>query len=130
MTIMHYGNYEAQVDYDEDAELFHGEITNLRDVVTFQGRSVAELKQAIADSVEDYLDFCRERGEAPEEPWTGELQLSIAPRLHQAIASAAKRSGVTLERWVARTLEQRAALESSLQVNQVPPVQAVHERTS
>ncbi len=63
MNTMSYKGYEGLVSYDEDAELFHGEIINLRDVVTFQGRSVDELKKALEDSVEDYLAFCAERGE-------------------------------------------------------------------
>jgi predicted HicB family RNase H-like nuclease len=56
------------VEYDEDAEHFHGEVMNTRDVITFQGRSVDELEAALAESVEDYLAFCRERGEKPEKP--------------------------------------------------------------
>ena len=66
MNAMTYKGYEALVQYDGDAEIFHGEVVNLRDVVTFQGSSAAELKQAFADSVEDYLAFCKERGEEPE----------------------------------------------------------------
>ena len=61
--MMTYKGYEAAVEYDERAEIFHGEVINLRDVVTFQGRSVSELKKAFAGSVEEYLAFCRERGE-------------------------------------------------------------------
>lgn len=66
MTTMNYKGYEAIVEYDEDAGIFHGEVANLRDVVTFQGRSVTELEKALAASIEDYLAFCRERGEEPE----------------------------------------------------------------
>jgi predicted HicB family RNase H-like nuclease len=40
MTMMTYKGYEAAVEYDEDAGIFHGEVINLRDVVTFQGKSV------------------------------------------------------------------------------------------
>ena len=40
MTIMRHSEYEAVVEYDDDAALFHGDVVNLRDVVTFQGRSV------------------------------------------------------------------------------------------
>jgi predicted HicB family RNase H-like nuclease len=76
MNVMTYKGYEALVRYDEDAEIFHGEVMNLRDVITFQGSSVQELKQAFADSVEDYLTFCKERGEEPRNPfparsWSG-----------------------------------------------------------
>ena len=31
-------------------------------MITFQGRSIDALKQALADSVEDYLEFCAEEG--------------------------------------------------------------------
>jgi hypothetical protein len=45
MTMMSYKAYEAVVEYDEDSEIFHGEVINLRDVITFQGKSVSELKR-------------------------------------------------------------------------------------
>lgn len=38
------------------------EVAGLRDVVTFQGRSVEEIEESFRNSVEDYLEFCEERG--------------------------------------------------------------------
>ena len=108
MSLMSYKGYEAVVEYDPDADLFHGEVINLRDVVTFQGRSVTELKRALRDSVEDYLAFCTERGEAPEKPFSGQFVVRVDPALHRAVVSAAKRAGVSLNKWVARTLERAA----------------------
>jgi predicted HicB family RNase H-like nuclease len=72
-TMMTCNGYKAAVEYDEDAETFHGEVVDLRDVITFQGRSVSELKKAFAGSVEDYLAFCKERGEDPEKPFSGQF---------------------------------------------------------
>ena len=63
--MMEYKGYLAQVEFDDEASLFHGEVINIRDVITFQGQSVDELRQAFEDSVEDYLEFCAERGEQP-----------------------------------------------------------------
>lgn len=108
MNTMTYKGYEAIVEYDEDAELFHGEVLNLRDVITFQGQSVAELKQAFAGSIEDYLAFCMERGEEPEKPYSGQFVVRLEPSLHRALVSAAKRAGVSLNKWVAATLERAA----------------------
>ena len=71
MNVMTYKGYEALVQYDEDAEIHHGEVTNLRDVVTFQDNLAEELKQAFAGSVEDYLAFRRERGEEAGKPYSG-----------------------------------------------------------
>jgi predicted HicB family RNase H-like nuclease len=53
------------VEFDDEANIFHGEIINLRDVITFEGETVDELRTALVDSVEDYLAFCRERGVFP-----------------------------------------------------------------
>ena len=69
MTMMGYKSYEAVVEYDEAADIFHGEVINMRNVITFQGKSVSELKRAFAASVEDYLAFCKQRGEEPEKPF-------------------------------------------------------------
>jgi predicted HicB family RNase H-like nuclease len=109
MNTMSFQGYEAVVEYDEDAELFHGEVMNTRDVITFQGRSVDELKTALAESIEDYLAFCRERGEEPEKPYSGQFLVRVDPSLHRALASAAKHAGASLNKWVAATLKRALA---------------------
>jgi predicted HicB family RNase H-like nuclease len=59
---MTYKGYRARAELDEDAGVFHGEVTNTRDVITFQGSSVEELKRAFEDSVDDYWEFSASRG--------------------------------------------------------------------
>jgi predicted HicB family RNase H-like nuclease len=63
---MKYKGYIGVVNFDEDAGILHGEVVNTRDVITFQGTCVEEIEQAFIDSVEDYLEFCAQRGEQPE----------------------------------------------------------------
>lgn len=109
MTMMHQDGYEAAVDYDDDAGLFHGEVVNLRDVITFQGRSVDELRRAFADSVADYIAYCDKRGEPPERPHTGERSVRLDPAVHRAVILAAHRSGVTPDEWVAQALARATA---------------------
>ena len=60
------GGYRAAVKYDDDVCVFHGDVINTRDVITFQGASVAELRQAFRDSVDEYLKVCVERGRDPD----------------------------------------------------------------
>jgi predicted HicB family RNase H-like nuclease len=105
MSMMHYKGYEAVIEFDEEAEIFHGDVINLRDVITFQGASAQELKQALADSVEDYLAFCAERGEEPEKPYSGQFVVRAEPALHRALSTAARKAGLSLNKWVTRTLE-------------------------
>jgi len=105
MNGMSYKGYHGSVEYDPDAELFHGDVVNARAVLTFQGRSVNELKQALADTVEDYLDWCRARGKEPEKPYSGRFLVRIPPDLHRRIALEAAREKKSLNRLVAEKLE-------------------------
>ncbi len=64
--MMTYEGYTGSVEVDMEAEILFGRVVGLRDVVTFQGETVAEARKAFQDSVDDYLAFCAERGEPPE----------------------------------------------------------------
>ena len=101
---MKYKNYEATVKFDEEAEIFYGEVINTRDVITFQGSSVKELKKAFKDSIEDYLEFCRERGEQPDKPFSGNFVLRISPELHHELYKKAKISGKSLNSLIEESL--------------------------
>ena len=103
---MKYKGYQGQVTFDEDAKIFHGEVAGLRDVVTFQGTSVAELEQAFKDSVNEYLDFCKELGRSPEKPFSGNLLLRLSPELHERAAYEARCSGVSLNAWLKQGVQQ------------------------
>ena len=103
-----YKDYVGHVTFDDEAEIFHGDVINTRDVITFQGKSVAELKKAFKDSVNDYLDFCKERGESPERPFSGTFNLRLDPELHRQAYVAAKKEHMSLNSWVKKAIEERA----------------------
>jgi len=103
--MIEYKGYIGQVEFDDEANIFHGEVINLRDVVTFQGATVHELRKAFHDSVDDYLAFCAERGEAPEKPYSGRFVVRVEPELHKAVAMHAKVEHKSLNAWVHDTLE-------------------------
>ena len=102
--MMEYKGYFAKVEFDDEANIFHGEVFNLRDVITFQGETVGELRKAFHDSVEDYLEFCAERGEEPEKPYSGKFIVRVDPELHKTIAVQARKNGKSLNAWVHDTL--------------------------
>ena len=103
--MMEYKGYVGKVELDDEAAIFHGEVINTRDVITFQGESVSELTHAFHDSVDDYLAFCLERGEAPDKPFSGQFLTRIPPELHRQVNVAAVVSGKSLNGWVAEHLQ-------------------------
>lgn len=103
--MMEYKGYIGRVEFDDEAAIFTGEVINTRDVITFQGESVAELKGAFHESIDDYLAFCKKRGEAPDKPFSGQFVTRIPPDLHRQVNLAAIRSGKSLNAWVAEQLQ-------------------------
>ena len=79
--MMEYKGYTAKVEFDDEADIFHGEVIGIKDVVTFQGNTARELKKVFRESVDDYLSFCKERGEDPDKPFTGKFLVRISPEL-------------------------------------------------
>lgn len=101
---MEYKGYVGKVEFDDEADVFHGEVINLRDVITFQGKTVEELRQAFRDSVDDYLEFCATRGEDPEKPYSGKFVIRVNPELHKSIVVESRKRGKSLNSWVADAL--------------------------
>ncbi len=102
--MLRYKGYHGKVEFDEEAELFHGEVMDMRDVITFQGKSVDELIQAFRDSIDDYLEFCQQRGEQPDKPFSGRLMLRLPTDIHRKVYLRAKKEGKSLNEYITEQL--------------------------
>jgi predicted HicB family RNase H-like nuclease len=114
--MMEYKGYVGKVEFDDEAGIFHGEVLDTRDVITFQGQSVAELKRAFKESIDDYLAFCKQRGEEPNKPFSGQFITRIPPELHRQVNLAASISGKSLNAWVVEQLQVAVARIKSIKV--------------
>ena len=106
--MMEYAGYRAVVTYDDDAGLFHGEIVDTRDVITFQGTSVPDLRQAFRESVDEYLKVCAERGRTPDKPFSGNVALRLPPSVHRDATAAARSADQSLNAWLTDTIRRAA----------------------
>jgi predicted HicB family RNase H-like nuclease len=103
--MLEYKGYTGHVEFDAQAGIFHGEVLDTRDVITFQGRSVKELQKAFRDSIEDYVEFCAERGEEPDKPFSGRLMVRLSPQLHRRLYVQAQEQGKSLNQLIAEKLD-------------------------
>lgn len=101
---MEYKGYVGTVQFDEEAEIFHGEVINMRDIVTFQGDTVEGLKKEFQLSIDDYLEFCAERREEPDKPFSGKLTLRLDPDLHRNLYIQSKKENKSLNNWIVDAL--------------------------
>lgn len=101
---MTYKGYTAHIEFDEEAGFFHGEVIDTKDVITFQGTSVKELNKTFKDSVDDYLEFCKSRGEELDKPFSGKFVLRLPKSLHRKIYIKAVKNGQSLNNFITQSL--------------------------
>lgn len=100
MKPMRYKGYPARIEYSDEDGCFVGRVAGIRDIITFHGNNVGEIRDAFEEAVDFYLNSCGERGESPNKPYSGKLLLRIEPEVHAAVAEAAELSGVSINQWV------------------------------
>ena len=105
MNLMEYKNYVALIEFDPDIDMFHGRVINATPN-TFYGKSVDDLKEEFRTTIEEYLEFCKEKGLEPARPYSGKFNLRISPELRRDIAMEAAKSGKSLNSWIAEHHEQ------------------------
>jgi predicted HicB family RNase H-like nuclease len=99
MKTMTYRGYAARIEYSDEDQCFVGHIAGINDVVGFHGESVADLRVAFEEAVDDYLETCERLGRAPHKPYSGKLMLRVPPEVHAAVAAAAEVSGKSINQW-------------------------------
>jgi predicted HicB family RNase H-like nuclease len=103
--MLKYKGYIGHAEYDDEFQIFHGDVINMNHVVTFQGKTVDELEQAFRDSIDDYLQWAKEDGFEPEKPFSGNFMVRVEPELHKAATIAAKKSNMSLNAWMVKAIE-------------------------
>jgi predicted HicB family RNase H-like nuclease len=114
---LEYKGYWGNIELDPDDLIFYGTVLGIKDVITFQGTTVDELIQAFQDSIDEYLDWCEERGENPEKPFSGRFNLRIDPELHRQLSIEANLHHESLNAYIEHILQfyaQKASAPSSL----------------
>jgi predicted HicB family RNase H-like nuclease len=96
---MSYKGYSARVEYDDEDSIFVGRIAGIRDGVGFHADSVAELREAFHEAVEDYLETCARIGKEPQKAFSGQMMFRVNPELHRRAAVAAELAGKSLNQW-------------------------------
>lgn len=103
--MIEYKGYTGIVEFDSELSLFVGHVTDLGDEIYFEGESVEALKASMQRAVDHYLSVCAARGEEPERPYSGKLNLRLGPELHRAAAITAATEGESLNTWLTKLVE-------------------------
>jgi len=114
MSLMEYKGYHAQIEYDAEDQIFVGSVIGIQDSLGFHGKSVAELKKNFKQSIDNYLDLCRELGRNPEKEYKGSLNIRLTPVLHKKAALYSAEDRVSINQFIVDAVEKKCAMRENL----------------
>lgn len=103
--MMDYKGYHATVEYDNEDKIFIGKVFGIADSLNFHGTSVDELEAMFHQSIDNYLQMCKEAGKSPNKEFKGSFNVRLTPELHQRISLKAMQAGISLNQYVTSALE-------------------------
>jgi len=110
--ILTYKEYIGSVHFNAEDEVFYGKIEGIEDLISFEGSSVGELKEAFKDSVDDYLELCKKAGKKTEKSYKGSFNVRISPEIHKKAKQLAIRKGISLNQFIQKAVEDEVVKES------------------
>lgn len=109
MNIMTVDGYHAKIEYDEEIDLFRGEILGLSGGADFYGKNTKELRTEFKKSLQIFLEVCKEKGIEPRRHFSGKFNLRIPPELHEKLAIEAQAQGKSINTLAQEALQERVA---------------------
>jgi predicted HicB family RNase H-like nuclease len=101
-----YKEYTASiVGFNEKDNVLYGRVDNINDVIGFQGKDIAALKEQMAQAIEGYIDFCKECGDQPERPYGGVISFRCGAELHKAIALQASKRNLSINTFLIQAVQ-------------------------
>jgi predicted HicB family RNase H-like nuclease len=94
MGTLKYKGYSGTVEYSEEDKCLYGKAIGMnKNSVTYEGKTVEELKADFESGIDLYLESCKERGIKPQKPFSGSLNIRIPSELHSKLALKAQMTG-------------------------------------
>lgn len=97
---MKYGDYVGTIEFDTDNKRLFGRVIGLSDKISYEGETLTDLEKDFRESIDDYVDFCKEMGKTPEKSFSGKILFRTNPELHSKIASNAQQQGKSVNAWL------------------------------
>lgn len=102
---LNYKGYTGAVEFSGADDCLFGKVLGIRALISYEGKSVAELREDFQGAVDDYLETCAENGTEPEKPYKGSFNVRVSPEMHRKAAICAAQQGISLNGFIADALE-------------------------
>lgn len=112
MNTLNYKGYIGSIEVSEKDNCLFGKVLDLpKDtLISYEGETVAELREDFNGAVDDYIAYCEEHGIEPHKSYSGSLNIRISPEIHSQIAILAKQAGISINTFIKKAVEKQVAM--------------------
>lgn len=111
MNTMTYRGYIGSIEASEEDNCLFGKVLDLPNntLISYEGETVAELREDFHTSVDDYLAMCEAEGIEPHKSYSGALNVRLTPDLHSQVAALAKQAGISINAFIKKAVQNQIA---------------------
>ena len=106
-NVLTYKSFIGSVYFSTEDSVFFGKLEGINDLITFEGETVQELKDAFHYVVDEHIKDCEAENIPVKKSYRGSFNVRITPDLHRKAATSAKMLGTTLNNFVKEAIENR-----------------------
>ncbi len=112
MNTLSYKGYIGSIEISEEDNCLYGKVLDLPDdtCLTYEGVTVAQLREDFESTIEEYLLYCKSKGIRPKKSYSGTLNVRISPETHCRIAMIASQKGISINAFIRQTLDKQVAM--------------------
>jgi predicted HicB family RNase H-like nuclease len=105
-NVMEYKGYYGTVEYSATDKVLHGKVIGIKSLLSYEGDNVQNLEEDFQECVDDYLEFCTEKGFEPEKAYKGSFNIRIEPALHRQLSVYSVSNGMSLNSTVEKAIRE------------------------
>lgn len=102
---LEYKGYLGTVEYSSEDQLLFGKVQFVDSLLTYDGNTIPEIEAAFRETIDNYLEFCKEIGKLPEKSFNGGFNVRVGSDLHKKIARESFKQGLSLNEFTIKALE-------------------------
>ena len=107
--MMNYKSYTNRAEFDSESKIFHGEVLDTKDVITFRCRSVNKIECAFHASVDGYFKFWKVHNKNPNQQSFRNFVLKMDSDIYKILFVRDVSEGKSLNKYIVK--KQKSVLD-------------------
>ncbi|MDR0794427.1 MAG: type II toxin-antitoxin system HicB family antitoxin [Chitinophagaceae bacterium] len=109
MEKLEYKGYSGSIEYSKEDKCLYGKVRGIDKgtCITYEGNTAAELYEDFKGAIDDYLDYCKDKGITPKKSYSGSLNIRIPSEIHGKVAMYAESHGTSINAFIRDSIEKQ-----------------------